>query len=769
MDRSFPIALAAALAALASPALADDRASAEFFEARVRPILVEKCQGCHGPTKQKGGLRLDSREALMRGGESGPAVSPGEPQSSLLVEAVGDAGDTQMPPKGKLKPAEIDAVREWVKIGAPWPGVSVATAKPASAADVPQKDPKSHWAFQPVRNPQTPAVKDAAWVKGPIDAFVLKRLEANGLRPVEPADRRALIRRASFDLTGLPPTPGEVEAFVADGTDGAFARVVDRLLASPRYGERWGRHWLDVARYAEDQAHTFEARKYPHGYKYRDWVVKTLNDDLPYDRFVTEQIAGDLTEGPGRDARLAALGFFALGPVYYGKATADELDDRVDTFSRGFLGLTVACARCHDHKFDPIPTADYYGLAGVFASTAYKEYPDAPKAEVERFDKAQTALKAKTAEVDGFVALASSHGYYLFPKNQAERWLPAETKDRLKGLRSELDKLKKSLPTPYAVVHSLTDSAKIANLRVALRGNAETPGPEAPRKFLTVLASHESKPFQKGSGRLELADAVTNPTNPLTARVMVNRVWEHHFGRGLVATPSNFGTLGDPPSHPELLDYLASRFVALGWSLKALLREIMLSATYQLSARLDPKNQEVDPDNLGLWRANRRRLEVEAWRDAMLFVSGELDSKLGGPSADLVSASNRRRTFYGAVSRHNLDGLLRLFDFPDPNITCDRRTVTSVPLQQLFVLNSEFMVRQARALAVRLTADETASESDRVRAAFPLLYGREASAEEVELGVAFLGASGAGSKGGLSGWEQYAQVLLGSNEFAFVD
>jgi hypothetical protein len=575
---------------------------------------------------------------------------------------------------------------------------------------------RQFWSFRPVREPAVPRVKDAAWPKSPIDRFVLAKLEEKGLHPVGPADKRALIRRATFDLIGLPPTPAEVDAFLADESPDAFAKVVDRLLASPHYGERWGRHWLDVARYGEDQAHTFQSRKYPDGWRYRDWVVKAFNDDLPFDRFVREQIAGDLLDGPDRAAGLAATGFFALGPVYYGRATADELDDRVDTLTRGFLGLTVACARCHDHKFDPIPQADYYSLAGVFSSTGYKEY---------------------VVTADGVDPKAVSD-----PTDKMAR-------DKAKEPRKP-------------VVHALAEGPNPANMRVHLRGNPATLGDEAPRRPLRVLAGDDPPPFTAGSGRLELAKTIASKDNPLTARVFVNRVWMHHFGRGIVGTPSNFGTLGERPTHPELLDYLAARFVAEGWSVKKLHRAIMLSATYQLGSKHDEANARVDGDNQYLWRMNRRRLEVEPWRDAMLAVAGNLDRTPGGPSADLSKPDNVRRTLYGAVSRHNLDPVLRLFDFPDPNLTADRRPVTSVPLQQLFVLNSDFMARQSKALAARVTATGT-DEAVRIRTAFRLLYGRPPTAREVELGTAFLAAGGDGA------WEKYAQVLLSANEFAFVD
>ncbi|HWE35629.1 MAG TPA: PSD1 and planctomycete cytochrome C domain-containing protein [Isosphaeraceae bacterium] len=893
-----------------------DPARIEFFEAKVRPVLAANCVGCHGPDKQKAGLRLDSRAAILQGGDSGPAVQPGEPEQSLLVEVIRYNDEPRMPPKARLKDVEIAALTRWVADGLPWPdaGPAPRPTTAAATATVTAED-RSFWSFRPVRDVPPPAVRDGHWPKSDIDRFILAKLEEKGLQPVGPADKRTLIRRATFDLTGLPPSSAEIDAFLGDDSPDAFARVVDRLLASPHYGERWGRHWLDVARYGEDQAHTFEARLYPDGWRYRDWVVRAFNDDMPYDRFVTDQVAGDLIDGPGRDDRLAALGFFALGPVYYGKAVFDEYDDRVDTLCRGFLGLTVACARCHDHKYDPIPQKDYYSLAGVFSSTTYREYPHAPPEVVERYDRAQEAIKAKTGELAAFLraesarwseaATADTAKYmvaswslvnrrrahpklataefakgegvealfldrwvkFLFPekdadrphlarwraviagqdkakdlsgdesakaevaeaarafqdyvratislrdalkaqgaaatanaagdekqdskalelpgpeatllrelvaeqgvfglaRNDVERRLPAEAKAALKSRRDELNRLKKEMPPKYPVVHSLAEGPSPANMRVHIRGNPSTLGDEAPRRFLAILSADGTKPFTRGSGRLELAEAIASKDNPLTARVLVNRVWAHHFGRGLVGTPSNFGRLGEQPTHPELLDHLAARFVASGWSIKTLHRMILLSATYQLAVAADSKAEEVDPDNRLLWRANRRRLEVESWRDAMLAVSGELDRTIGGPPAPLTSAENRRRTLYAAISRHNLDGLLRLFDFPDPNLTSDKRAVTTVPLQQLFVLNSPFMERQARALVARLASDPAATDEDRIRRAFPLLFGRPATDDEVRLGLSFLAAPEAGRP---SRWEQYAQALLAANEFLYLD
>ena len=693
----------------------------DYFEKSVRPVLATHCFECHGPKKQRGGLRLDSRAALLTGGDTGPALVPGNPDKSLLVKAVHYKGELKMPPKGQLAPKQIAALAAWIRQGAPWPE-STAAVRPAPkdlGFRITPKD-RAFWAFRPVADPPAPAVKDTAWPRTAVDRFVLARLEAAGLRPVEPADRRTLIRRVTFDLTGLPPTPEEVAAFVNDPAPDAFAKVVDRLLASPHYGERWARHWLDVARYGEDQAHTFQARKYPQGFRYRDWLIRAFNDDLPYDRFVTEQIAADLLDGPGRLERLPAVGFFALGPVYYGDPKRlDQIDDRIDTLSRGFLGLTVACARCHDHKFDPISTKDYYALAGVFASTDYAEVPLAPVKEV----------------------------------------LPPPPAKATKGK-------KKAAPPKGPFIHALKEMARPTNLRVHIRGSASALGEEAPRRFMPILMRDDPPPFTRGSGRLELARAIASKDNPLTARVLVNRVWQHHFGKGLVGTVSNFGALGERPTHPELLDHLAARFMANGWSLKGLHREILLSSTYRLSSRPDAHNDAADPANKLLWRANRRRLEVEAWRDAILAASGKLDPAVGGPSGDLAAADNRRRTLYGMVSRHELNSLLRLFDFPDPNITAGERTVTTVPLQQLFVLNSEFMVQNAKALAAQLKA-AALDDAGRIRHAFVRLYGRPVSERELRLGLAFL--SGGDSRAPLTRWEQYAQVLLSTNEFLYVD
>jgi hypothetical protein len=704
---------------------------------------------------------------MLQGGDTGPAIVPGHPEQSLLVKAINYKGEPQMPPKGQLDSTQIAALTAWIKQGAKWPQTAAVIRPPGkeSGFKVTPHD-REFWSFQPIADPPLPKGKAAAWVQTPLDAYILAKLEEKGLTPSPPADPRTLLRRMYFDVIGLPPTPEEIAdfelRFAESKSDSklqstiripqsAIERVVDRLLTSPHYGERWARHWLDVARYGEDQAHTFQARKYPQGFRYRDWLIKAFNDDMPYDRFIKEQLAADLLPRSAGASRLTdskiedpksaienlpALGFFALGPVYYGDPKKlDQIDDRIDTLSRGLLGLTVACARCHDHKFDPISTKDYYSLAGVIASTEYVEVS-------------------------------------LEPGKEGQPIAPP--------LKKEQEKNKKPAP-PGPFIHAVKEG-NAGNMKVHIRGNPNMLGEEAPRRMMAILAHDADPPFAHGSGRLDLANSIANKDNPLTARVMVNRIWQHHFGKGLVRTPSNFGALGERPTHPELLDYLASRFIESGWSVKAMHRMILLSAAYQQSSIAGwgsriadsqtnpqsaiPNPHLVDPENRLLWHMPRRRLEVEAWRDAMLAVAGKLDRTLGGPSSELASPDNRRRTLYGSVSRHELNPLLRLFDFPDPNITADERVVTTVPLQQLYVLNSESLIGNAKALAAKL-ASAASDDTGRIRHAFLLLYGRPAMPREVEMGLEFLSASG--TSGGLLRWEQYAQVLLSTNEFLYVD
>ncbi len=751
-------------------------AQLDFFEKKIRPVLVEKCHQCHSTQakKDRGGLLLDTKTSLLKGGETGPALVPGKPAESLLIKAIRHQGDLMMPPKGKLPETVINDFVKWIEMGAPDPrdGKAVATAINWSEA-------RQFWSFQPVRKPTLPTIKDPKWIKTEIDRFIQARLEAQGLTLSAPADKRALIRRATFDLLGLPPTPEEIEAFVRDDSPEAFARVIDRLLASPHYGERWARYWLDVARYAEDQAHTFAVVPNTSAWRYRDWVIDAFNADMPYDRFVKLQIAADQmeTSGPDDIKNRAALGFFGLGAQYYknsdaARAAADELDDRIDTLARGFLGLTVSCARCHDHKFDPIPTQDYYSLAGVFQSCKLANLPLGSKEEQARYEEAQKKVQAVDKQMKDLLktekARLSKEKGKQIPDNEVQKLLPAETRAKMKTLKAEMDRLKKAVPPAPPIAHGLADTTA-RDMKVFVRGNPAQQGEVAPRRFLRILAGDNPSPFKKGSGRLELAEAIASKDNPLTARVLVNRLWQHHFGRGLVGTPSNFGQLGERPTHPELLDYLTVRFLDSGWSMKQMHRLIMLSGVYQQSSARNPRGQQVDPDNQLLWRMNRQRLDVEAWRDALLAVSGQLDETRGGPTTDLNSAQNVRRTVYGKISRHELSGLLRLFDFPDANITSEKRTETTVPQQQLFVLNSPFFVNQAKALASRLHK-EAKDEAGRIHRAYQLVYGRAPQPTEIQLGMQYLqGKDDPQEKNQLTRWERYAQALLAANEFLYLD
>jgi hypothetical protein len=895
----------------------------EFFETRIRPLLTDRCLSCHGPEKKKGGVRLDSRAAMLKGNAGGPVISPGEPEKSPIIRAVRHDAKIKMPPDGKLPAEAVDALTAWVKMGAPWP----AGDKPkADASDVAEMR-RSHWSFQPIRKPPVPPVKDAAWAATPLDRFILAKLEAASYKPALPAEKHTLIRRAYIDLIGLPPTPEQVEAFVKDDSPDAFARVVDHLLASPQYGERWGRHWLDVARYADTKGYVFqEERRYPYAYTYRDYVIRAFNEDLPYDRFVVEQLAADrLNLGDDKRA-LAAMGFLTLGRRFLNN-TNDIIDDRIDVVSRGLMGLTVSCARCHDHKFDPIPTKDYYSLYGVFASSvepadlpllgkpeqtaAYLEFEkelQAREAKVNEFLEATrseliTKFRGRAGEyllaaqiappstdgqprmlTDGELhprmiarwrsllqetkkkhhpVLAPWHAFAaLQPKDFAakagvvvkgwsenkdasmvinaevvqaftakppssvqdvakvygdlfvqadQRWrdalakgkethaeaptaLPdaaweeirqllygpgappvietAETprfynrgaRDKHTALRMQVEQWKATSPAapPRAMV--LNDAPVPEKPHVFLRGNPNNAGDEVPRQFLLVLAGDQRKPFSEGSGRLELARAIASPDNPLTARVLVNRVWQHHFGHGFVRTPSDFGLRGESPTHPELLDYLAATFMEQGWSIKKLHRTILLSATYQQSSEADTRAAQSDPENRLLAHMNRRRLEFEPLRDSLLYVAGGLDPKMGGPAVDSLSAGGARRTVYGFIDRQNLPGLLRSFDFASPDASNPQRHTTTVPQQALFLMNNAFIVEQARGLLARSDMIRLPNAEAKINRLYEILYSRGPDAEELKLGRQFVEGPDPAKN-----WEEYAQVLLLANEFAFVD
>lgn len=717
MRRVLSISLLIQSALTMSPlrAAEPDALRLDFFEKKIRPVLVEHCYECHSADSKnlKGGLRLDTRDGVLRGGDTGAAVVAGKPNEGLLLKAL-RYEDFEMPPSGRLPDKVIADFKKWIELGVPDPRAESATGNtPTTTSKIDIEAGKKFWSFQPPQRHRMPNVKQPEWIAAPIDGFILAKLDKAGLSPSPSADRRTLIRRVTFDLIGLPPTPEEVEAFVADSSPNAYEQLVERLLSSPHYGERWARTWLDLMRFAEDQAHIVGNDRslcFPNAYLYRDWVIAAFNSDMPFDQFVKLQLAADAFT-PDDASQRSALGFIGLGPKYYRRNSpevmAEEWEDRVDVVSRGLLGLTVACARCHDHKYDPITTEDYYALAGVFAST---EMFNQPLAGAETDEKSGQAKKVEAA------------------------------------------------------LHIVRD-AKPTDLNVHIRGDVTRKGALVNRRFLSVLSDAELKRFEFGSGRRELADAIANRRNPLTARVFVNRVWSLLFGQPLVGSPSNFGTLGQRPTHPELLDDLAVRFMDNGWSVKSLHRELVLSSTYRQSSDADGAKQAADPSNQLLSRMNRRRLEIEQWRDAILSVAGRLNPTLNGASIEPEKPDETRRTLYARISRLELNPLLARFDFPDPNAHSDRRVQTTTPLQKLFVLNSPFMLAQAEAFVERLMV-EGASTRERIQRAYVLLLSRAATEEELKLGMAFVDEP---SSGTTVRWIQYAQVLLASNELLMLD
>ncbi len=748
----------------------------EFFERKIRPLLSQHCYSCHSSHAKtvRGGLRLDTAAAFNLGGDSGPLLVRGKPEESLLIKSVRHTDDVQMPPTGKLAESEIAKLTAWVKQGAPFPPST--DQAPRAAAEIDFAEARKFWSFQPSHEQPLPEVADASWPRGRIDAFVLAAMEGQGLTPSPRADRARLIRRLYFDLIGLPPRPDQVREFVNNDAPDAYAQLVDRLLDSPQYAEKWARWWLDMARYTDRTASWLYQTGQAH--LYRDWVTQALADDMPYDEFVRRQLATDLMPETGPED-LAALGFISLSPTYWKELklpceiintiVADEWEERVDAVSRTFLGLTVACARCHDHKFDPISSADYYALAGIFASCRQVERP---LISADSYEPVRLA-KEKIAKLEAEVA-----------KLKKAKPQPAE---KLEELAAEIERIKRSTPffdTPMAnalaeesmfVVRAgktAQDGTRLEyrpeprDLPAFIRGNPNRPGPIVRRRFLSVLAD-DPQPYQNGSGRLELAESIVTDAASLAARVIVNRVWLAHFGKGIVATPSNFGSQGSPPTHPELLEDLATRFIAGGWSIKRLHREILLSATWQQSSANDQHRVQIDPDNHWLSRMNRRRLTLEEWRDAMLVVSDTLDPAIGGPSLDIDAPQNNRRTIYATVHRRDMSPTLMVHDFPDPTQHSPQRTATVTALQGLYALNGPLLLQQAKTLTDRLCQDSPDDQLERITRAYWLLFSRKPTARELELGNSFL-ASGPEQALAVR-WQQYLHVLLAANEFMFVD
>jgi mono/diheme cytochrome c family protein len=767
--------------------------AAAHFEKKVRPVLVEKCVSCHGPDKQKGGLRVDSRPALLTGGERGAAIVPGKPAESLLLGALAHDGELKMPLKAKLPAAEIAAIKEWVAAGAPWPDAGATTVTPKAVERTFTTEEKAFWAFRPVKRPEVPRGRDPQGGAHPIDRFLLAKLSDNGLSFAPPADRRTLLRRLTFDLTGLPPRPEEAEAFLKDDSPGAYEKVVDRLLASGAYGEKWGRRWLDVARYADSNGMD-ENLAYVNAWRYRDWVIKSFNADTPYDRFVREQVAGDLIPG-GTDAeradRLIATGFLVIGPKMLAeddpvKMRMDIVDEQLDTLGQAFMGLTLGCARCHDHKFDPITAGDYYGLAGIFYSTktmknhtvvaAWNERPlGTPEsaAALAEYEKRVAAARADLAAVRA-PAVAAVAGFAAAPL--------------VKHYRDKVAAVERARPPADEAM--AVEDAKGENLRVHLRGNHLTLGAEAPRRFPRVVAGDAAPALGPDrSGRREFAEWLTRPDHPLTARVMANRVWAGHFGAGLVRTPDNFGRLGERPSHPELLDWLAAEFVEKKWSVKHLHRLVVTSAAYRTSSRADPAALLKDPENRLLAHFPRRRLDAEEVRDALLAVSGLLDRTTGGtllkatPRQYVTGTGNRnyegyahyRRSVYLPVVRSAVYDVFQTLDFPDPSVPNGQRTATTIPAQALFMLNGALADQTSDALAKAVLA-AGGDAAARVREAYRRAFGRAPTAAELDKVLAYLKASedaadpkSTADERRLRAWRGLCRVLFASNEFVFVE
>ena len=912
----------------------------EFFENKIRPLLSAECGSCH-MAAAGGGLSMNSREAMIKGGDSGSAIVPGDPDKSLILTAVHQTTELRMPKNGRLSPEQIADLNEWVRLGAPWPKVNVQTAQLSGKQITPEM--RSWWSFQSLRNEPVPPVKDTAWAQSNLDHFVLARLEAKGITPAKQADRLTLIRRATLDMTGLLPSDKEIQDFQQDKSPNAWEKVVDRLLASPRYGERWGRHWLDVARYGDDDIRGLDPRGRGYmplegAWTYRDWVIKAFNQDLSYDQFVRMQLAGDqLSKAPSKED-LEATGFLGGAPWIWDQAEpvlgrADERNERIDAVSRGMLGLTVACARCHDHKYDPVLQKDYYALGGVFANAEYKEYAFVPHEEVDYWKEKFKALNDLEDKVEDFnkvenkqvaeayasqvvpymVAAWQVTGKPKMPLDQAAdgskldpemlgRWikflgrkqifypylkdwqmlvtaggtedqakeLAQAFQDRVYALEQQQKKLddenekikikagvplkrekdqtpndfqtydqfcpgctlelkvmdaqdanlytdlfiralasegerpdpglfsyrgwdlkrrlglpeqtyesqmetrlkqaKSEIPEKYPFVHGMADKPTIQNINLNLRGNPHSLGDIVPRAFPAVLRTSTAKPYSNGSGRLELADDIV--ASPLAMRVLVNRIWKWNFGIGIVNSADNFGKVGDPPSDPELLDYLATQFRDHKMSIKSLQKTILMSATYQESSFETEQDKQLDPQDRLYSHFPLQRMDAEEIRDSILFTAGDLDLKDPGGPAKGFSLDNKGRTVYSRISRFRLDPFLQAFDFPNPTFTAEQRFSTNVPVQRLYFMNSAFVYDQSGVMVKRVYGEGT-DDTARITAVYKLLFGRAPTADELQLGLTFLKTTP--DKPGYivdqepeTAWKQYVRALYSSNEFVYV-
>jgi len=796
-----------------------------FFEKKIRPVLVNQCYSCHNaetPKGPKGGLILDTRAGLLKGGDNGPAVVAGNAKKSLIIQAMrGDNGMSQMPPKEKLNADVVADFEKWISMGAPDPrsGKAVNIGR---TIDI--EKGKEHWAFQPVKTAAPP--KASAWATSPIDQYVEAKQKEQKLAPVVDADKNTLVRRAYFDIIGLPPTPEQVRAFVKDDSPDAFAKLVDGLLASPHFGEKWGRHWLDIARYAESSGKE-QNMVYPFAWRYRDYVIDAFNKDKPYDLFLKEQLAGDLLSSKNdtdKAEKLIATGFLAIGAKSHNERNRQQFqldlaDEQIDVMGQAMLGLTIACARCHDHKFDPIPTKDYYAIAGIFMST---ETMFGTAAGIQARQSAPLASLPKEAELPIGQMLSKSEVERMRTrladlKTQREKQIEEARKNPgvdaqilMLGVIQQIGTMEKQLSyfdaenNPKKMAMAAQDRTFARDMPIHIRGELNKLGEVVPRGMLQVLSTSNTRIPRNTSGRKELAEWVASPKNPLTARVMANRVWLHLFGAGIVTTPDNFGTMGQAPSHPELLDYLAGSFVKNGWSIKKLIRETMLSRTYRLASQANETNVAIDPDNVYLWRMSKRRLSAEAIRDSMLAISGELNTKppqgsplqkyegnvqqigrfsygMGRPgmgsSGGLESLTNvPQRSVYLPIVRDNVPESLELFDFAEPSLVTGSRDETSVPSQGLYLLNNPQVLKLADRFAESLTK-KSLSDTERIDMAFRAAFARPATETEAKAAEAFIkkmaAAEGKGfgrkTAGERAAWSAFAQALFAAAEFRYLD
>ena len=789
-----------------------DAAALEFFEKKIRPIFVTHCSECHGK-KKHGGLLLDSREGWMTGGDSGAAIIPGDLEKSILIKAVRWTDkDLRMPPKQKLSDAEIADLETWVKAGAADPRTGAdKTSDTKPKYGVTLEEGRKFWSYQPVREPAVPQVKQMTWPRNPIDHFILHRMESAGVAPVATADPRTLLRRVTFDLTGLPPTPAEVDAFLADKSPQAFERVIDRLLESPRYGERWGRHWLDVVRYADTCGNASDY-PVPQAHRYRDWVIRAFNRDLSYQQFLREQIAGDLLPSENdaqRYDRIVATGYLAIARRFGGSRKGEHhltLEDTIDNVGRAILGSSLSCARCHDHKFDPITMSDYYGLYGIFESTVYpfpgaeadkKQADFVPLMSAAEIDELLAPHRAKMAMIDAEVKMleAAEAEAKKTPDSPEKKAIVDAATKSLNEARQRQKAAANEAPL-VANAYAVTEGTA-ANTKMQLRGDPKRLGNEVSRHFPAILGGQELPKEANGSGRLQLAEWIVDPNNPLTARVMVNRIWQYHFGRGIVVTPNDFGMRGQLPTHPELLDYLASQFIKQGWSVKSMHRMILLSQTWQLSsatpsdpAGLIARNSSLDPNNDLYWHFNRSRLDAESIRDSLLFVGGDLDETPGGVhpfppqhtwgwtqhNPFVANYESRRRSIYLMQQRLKKNPYLALFDGADPSSSTGVRLPSTTPLQALFAMNDPLAHSQSTRFAQRILASGS-DDQLRVTAAYQLAFSRPPLPEEQQECQEFLTTyrkrlgdlKVPADQVEIKAWSALARSLMGSNEFIYVD